>query len=158
ENLPLRSNARTREPVNGGYVEHRASPRLDCQYLVTAWNPGSVTPPTVEPTTHEHQLLYAVIAVLMRHRPLVPAEGYGSGILIPSGGTLGALPAPLRGAELPLEVALPDGLQNLGDFWNTMDIGWKPVVQLTVTIPVILLEPDIESRMVTTVSADYRAG
>lgn len=156
ENLKLRSNARTRIPENGWVIERRKPPRLDCLYLVTAWSPVSATLPTVEPTSDEHVILYNVLEVLMRHRPLTPRQVYLPGVTIPSGRSLASVPEPIRDDDLPLEVALPDGMHNLGDFWNTMKIHWKPALQLTVTVPVILLRPDIEGPMVTTVIGDYQ--
>jgi hypothetical protein len=150
ENVKLRSNARIREPQNGGYVERAVSPRLDCRYLVTAWSPASFSPPMVEPTRHEHELLGRLAAVLFRHQPLVVSEVYAPG---PVPGTI---PGALQEQPLPLEVALPDGLRGPGDFWTTMKVGWKPALDLTVTIPVVLDEPDWESPAVTTLSLDAR--
>lgn len=155
ENMQLRSNARTREMQQGWYVERPAPPRLDCHYLVTAWSPVTFSPPSVEPATDEHALLYDVLEVLMRHRPLSAKEVYKIGVTVPSGGTLASVPVPLRD-DLPLDVVQVDGVRNLGDFWNTMKLAWKPALHLTVTIPVVLLEPDIESPAVTTMIGDYR--
>jgi Carboxypeptidase regulatory-like domain len=80
---------------------------------------------------------------------------YKLGVAIPSGHTLASVPQPLRD-ELPLEVAQTDGLRNLGDFWTTMKLAWKPALQLTVTVPVVLLQPDIEAPAVTTIIAEDR--
>jgi hypothetical protein len=155
ENTRLRSNARTRDMRQGWYVERPAPPRLDCHFLVTAWSPVTFSPPTVEPAMDEHALLYDVLEVLMRHRPLSARQVYRLGVAIPSGQTLASVPEPLR-ADLPLDVVQVDAIRNLGDFWNTMKLAWKPALQLTVTIPVVLLEPDIESPAVTTMRGDYR--
>lgn len=154
ENMKLRSNARTREPQDGWYLERSAPPRLDCHYVVTAWSPVMVTP-AVEPAIDEHALLYDVLEVLMRHRPLSAPEVYKPGVFIPSGQTLASVPLPLRD-DLPLDVVQVDGIRNLGDFWNTMKLPWKPALHLTVTIPVVLLQPAFESPAVTTLTADYR--
>jgi hypothetical protein len=154
ENMQLRSNARTREMQQGWYVERPAPPRLDCHYVVTAWSPVTFTP-AVEPAIDEHAVLYDVLEVLMRHRPLSAKGVYKLGVTIPSGQTLASVPEPLRG-DLPLDVVQVDGIRNLGDFWNTMKLPWKPALHLTVTIPVVLLEPDIESPAVTTMTGDYR--
>jgi Pvc16 N-terminal domain len=154
ENMQLRSNARTREMQQGWYVERPAPPRLDCHYVVTAWSPVTFTP-AVEPAIDEHAVLYDVLEVLMRHRPLSAKEVYKLGVTIPSGQTLASVPEPLR-SDLPLDVVQVDGIRNLGDFWNTMKLPWKPALHLTVTIPVVLLEPDIESPAVTTLTGDYR--
>jgi len=155
ENMQLRSNARTREMQQGWYVERPAPPRLDCHYLVTAWSPVTFAPPIVEPATDEHLLLYRVLEVLMRHRPLSAKDVYKLGFTIPSTNTLATVPLPLQ-RDLPLDVVQVDGARNLGDFWNTMKLAWKPALHLTVTIPVVLLEPDIESPAVTTMTGHYR--
>jgi hypothetical protein len=150
ENMRLRTNQRVREAQNGGYVERAASPRLDCRYLVTAWSPATFAPPMVEPARDEHELLGQVAAVLFRHRPLVVSEVYAPG---PVPGTI---PAAFRAEPLPLDVAVADGLRGAGDFWTTMKVGWKPALELTVTVPVVLDEPDFESPAVTTLSVDLR--
>jgi Pvc16 N-terminal domain len=155
ENMKLRSNARTREAQDGWYIERPAPPRLDCHYLVTAWSWATFSPPAVEPSPLEHALLYDVLEVLMRHRPLSALEVFKFGEIIPSGNMLQSVPLPLQ-AELPLEVVQVEGPRNLGDFWNTMKLAWKPALHLTVTIPVVLLQPDFESPAVTTMIGDYR--
>jgi hypothetical protein len=155
ENMELRSNARTREMQQGWYVERPAPPRLDCHFLVTAWSPVTFSPPGFEPSTEEHALLYDVLEVLMRHKPLSAREVYKLGVTIPSTNTLATVPLPLQ-SDLPLDVVQVDAVRNLGDFWNTMKLAWKPALHLTVTIPVVLLEPDIESPAVTTITGDYR--
>jgi hypothetical protein len=155
ENMKLRSNARTREPIDGWYAERPAPPRLDCHYVVTAWSPVTFSPPLGEPSIDEHALLYDVLEVLMRHRPLSAPEVYKLGVTIPSGQTLASVPPPLR-TDLPLDVVQVEGLRNLGDFWTTMKLGWRPALHLTVTIPVVLLQPAFESPAVTTLTADYR--
>src|SRR5579863_6383565 len=88
ENLKLRSNERTRaQAANGWYTETPDPPRLNCMYLLTAWSPAAVQA-GVDPTRDEHQLLYAVAEVLLRHRSLVVADVYQAGIPIPSGRNL----------------------------------------------------------------------
>lgn len=155
ENLSLRSNAVEQIYRDGWYSEKKAPDRLDCHYLITAWSP--IAPASsLEETPDEHALLYKVLEVLMQHRPLIPEEVYQAGILIPSGRALASvLPVALQTESLPMEVALPDGIGNIGEFWNTMDGVWKPALQLTVTLP-ILLPDDKEFPMVTTVIGDYR--
>jgi hypothetical protein len=150
ENVKLRTNQRVREAQNGGYVERAASPRLDCRYLVTAWSPAAFAPPMVEPTRNEHEILGQVAAVLFRHRSLVVADVYAPAP-IP-----GTIPAAYRAQPLPLDVAVPDSLRGTGDFWTTMKVGWKPALELTVTVPVVLDEPDFESPAVTTLAFDLR--
>src|SRR5262249_16437437 len=122
ENVKLRSNERTVAFKEGWISQDRAPERLDCHYLITAWSPMVFSPPAAEPTRDEHRLLYSVARVLLRNRPLVPAEVYKLGIAIPSGRTLASVPAEIRDDCLPLEAALPDQTRDLGDFWGTMKI------------------------------------
>lgn len=157
ENLKLRSNERTRVPENGWYREIREAARIDCHYLVTAWSPATFTPP-VEPTRDEHVLLYSVLDLLMRNRPLVPALVYRPGMTIPSSRTLNSVPAALRDDLLPLDAALPEGLRDQGDFWGTMKVIWRPSIELVVTVPILLEQDEIETPMVTTLIGDYLQG
>ncbi len=147
ENLKLRSNERRRElQKNGWYSERDDRPKLNCMYLVTAWSHMANMSPTIEATSDEHSLLYAVAEVLFRHRSIVVADVYNQGITIPSGNSL---------AKLPAE-GLPDTMRDLGDFWSTMQGVWRPALQLTVALPLFPLAQPFESPMVTTASADYR--
>lgn len=136
ENPRLRSSERIRSEENGMYRETPVPPRLDCSYLVTAWSPVRVTP-GIDPALDEHGLLYAALAVLMRFRPLAPAEVYETPGAVPSLRTAADVPAALRAQPLPLEVALPEAEREPVDFWTTMKLPWKPGLRLTATVPVI---------------------
>src|SRR5260370_28386886 len=82
ENLKLRSNERRREQQqNGWYSERGDRPKLNCMYLVTAWSPAAMG---MEPIPEEHNLLYAVVEGLLRHRSICVADVYGSGITVSS--------------------------------------------------------------------------
>jgi hypothetical protein len=153
ENLKLFTNERVREPRDGYVIETKAPPRLDCHYLVTAWSPVTFAPPMVEPTRDEHARLYEVLALLMQNRPLYPADVYAAGPV--NGHTLDSVPPELQ-PELPIDVSLPDAMKNLGDFWTTMKVAWRPAVQLTVTVPIVPGDPGREFPEVTTVTTDYR--
>ena len=158
ENLKFRSNERRREvQQNGWYSETPDPPVLDCMYLITAWSPAVPLPPGVEPTRDEHLLLYDVAQALFRHRSIVVADVYATGIMIPSGRKLVPdVPVLFRDQEFPITVGLPDTMRDLGDFWSTMQAVWRPALQLTVTVPVFLLTPPVESPMVTTTITDHR--
>jgi hypothetical protein len=153
EDLKYRSNERTRSYQEGWIEENRTLERLDCHYLVTAWSPMVYSPPVSEPTLDEHNLLYAVIAVLMRHRALIPAEVYRAGLLIPSGRTLTSVPEEIRDDSLPLDAALADQIRDLGDYWGTMRVVWRPTVGVTIAIPVVPGKAPIVVPPVTTISA-----
>jgi hypothetical protein len=152
EDVRLRSNERVRTSRAGWFTETLASPRLDCAYLVTAWSPitggGILTAATVE-----HELLYAVLAVLMQFRPLVAAEVYARPN--PFGHTLAGVPDALKAQPLPAQVALPDAVREPAEFWTTMNVDSRPALHLVVTIPVVVEEPDVESPMVTTLTGRY---
>lgn len=156
ENLKQRSNERVREPQDGWYSIRRVPPKIDCMYLLTAWSPVKVTP-AIEPSLDEHLILYNVLQVLMRNQSLLPSQVYRLGVTIPSGRDLMSVPALLRQEELPMRAVLPDAaMRETGLFWSSVKGLWRPAVQLTVTLPVFMLDPPDESPMVTTVSADYR--
>lgn len=154
EDLKYRSNERTRRFREGWVHENGTAERLDCHYLITAWSPMVYSPPVSEPTLDEHNLLYTVITVLMRHRGLIPAEVYRPGLVIPSGRTLASVPADIRDDTLPLDAALADQIRDLGDYWGTMRVVWRPTVGLTITIPVIPGAPPVDVPPVTTMSAE----
>src|SRR5260370_21181115 len=154
ETLKLGSNERRRElQQNGWYSETYDRPKLNCMYLLTAWSPAAMG---MEPIPEEHSLLYAVAEVLLRHRSIVVADVYGSGIKILSKRKLDPdVPSSFRDQEFPIEVGLPDTMRDLGDFWSTMQGVWRPALQLTVALPLFPLTQPFASPMVTTASADY---
>ncbi len=155
EDLKYRSNERTSTFQEGWITQNRTTERLDCHYLITAWSPMVYSPPVSEPTLDEHNLLYTVITVLMRHRALIPTEVYRPGLPIPSGRSLSSVPAEIRGDSLPLDAALADQIRDLGDYWGTMRVVWRPTIGLTVTIPVIPGPPPIVTPPVTTLTAEW---
>jgi hypothetical protein len=155
ENLDLRSNERRAVTSKGVTAIDMPSPRLDCTYLVTAWSPVAVTP-ALDPSREEHQLLYRALGEFMRARPLVAQELYA--VTAPSGMTLAALEAtarPLTEQPLPLAVALPGAVKEPTEFWTTMKVDHRPAIRLTVTIPVVLDEPEALYPVVTTVTGLY---
>lgn len=155
ENVRLRSNERQVTQVAGQATVNMPSPRLDCTYLVTAWSP--VAPgPLFDPAREEHQLLYRALAVFMQFRPLVAAEVYSTAV--PSGmdlATFSAAAPPLVEQPLPLQAAFPDVVHEPAEFWTTMKVDSRPAIRLTVTIPVVLAEPDAVYPSVTTMLANY---
>jgi hypothetical protein len=155
ENLRLRSNEWQTTQVEGQSIVNAPSPRLDCTYLVTAWSP--VAPgPLFDPAREEHQRLYDALAVFMKFRPLAAAEVYSTAV--PSGmdlATFTAAAPALVAQPLPLDAALPDAVHEAPEFWTTMKVDSRPAVRLTVTIPVVLDEPDAVYPNVTTMSGRY---
>jgi hypothetical protein len=152
ENVRLRSNEITSTRHNGAVTENFPSPRLDCTYLVTAWSPVAFTP-LLDPTREEHALLYKVLAVLMHFRPIEASEVYSKPN--PLGHTLAGVPPPLSAQPLPVAVAVPDAVKEPTEFWTTMKVDSRPAIRLTITVPVVLDEPDVEYAAVTTLTSRY---
>jgi hypothetical protein len=154
EDLKYRASDRSRTIKNGWVNESRPPERIDCHYLITAWSsikpgPGS----GLEPTLEEHSLLYSVLAILMENRPLIPAVVYS--VPVPSGNDLSTVPIEIRNDTLPLEAALSDQIRDLGDFWGSMKVAWRPTVGLTLTVPVLPGIPDTLTPPVTTLTANW---
>lgn len=133
ENLELRNSAWSVErQSNGKAIRKRPPARVDCSYLITAW------PQNEEDVQTEHQLLGAVMKVLLRYRKL-PETFVGDN---------------LEGQELPLRLISlrPSNLQSFGEFWQAMGgkEGTRPKVVLhcTVTISVPVDEIGEEARLV----------
>jgi hypothetical protein len=156
ENLPLRSNELRSITKNGLTTIDMPSPRLDCTYLITAWSPVAVTP-LLEPAREEHALLYRTLAVLMRARPLVAQEVYA--VAVPSGMTFTAFETgarPLVDQPLPVSVAHPGVVNEPAEFWTTMKVDQRPAIHLTVTIPVVIEEPEALFPIVSTITGIYK--
>ncbi len=151
ENRHMRSNERTRDISDGVATSERAPDRVDCHYLLSTWSPAQPAP-GVEPVLDEHALLYETAAALLHAAPLNPSRVYAT-----NPAALAAWPARFRGSDLPTGVVPADGFSKLSEFWTTMgaDMRWKPVVYLTVTLPVVTLREQ-EGPIVTTRFADYR--
>ncbi len=150
ENRRLRSNERA--VVSGvDFLETQPAPgRVDCHYLLSAWSPAQSTPMT-EPTIDEHNLLYAVLAVLMNAAPFNPSRIYP-----PGSADLLAVPELIRSSDLPTQVAPLEGFPKLFEFWATMGTNHrhKPAIHLAVTLPVVL-RTEVAGPMVTTRVTSY---
>ncbi len=153
ENRLLRSNERFPNHDAGfGTVEH-APPRIDCHYLISAWDIVTATQ-TVEPTmTHEHRVLSDVVTALMQASPLNPSR------ILPPGTRLQAIPEAMRNVDLPTTVLPGEGFPKLAEFWSSMGVGsrWRPAVYVVVTLPVVL-ERTVVGPLVTTANVLVRGG
>jgi hypothetical protein len=152
ENMRLRSNEITTKPLAGGIAQSFPSPRVDCTYLITAWSPVAITP-LLDPTREEHAILYRVLAVLMQFRPLDMADVYAK--KNPLGHALAGVPAALKAQPLPASVAFPEAVKEPSEFWTTMKVDSRPAIRLTITVPVVLDEPDATYPDVTTMTSRY---
>lgn len=130
ENLHLRSNERYANGSGPLIQETRAPARLDCRYLISAWSPAKAHPMT-DPSSEEGVLLYQVMQVLLDNAPL-----YANAIYAPAALPAG-FPPELNNPPLPIVIAPGEPFPKLPDFWMRMDTFWRPVMDLTVTIPVV---------------------
>lgn len=120
ENRDLRDVGRYLERRAGGQYSLDAAPcRVKASYCITAWSPGAAES-GVDPHLDEHNLLAAVLRVLLRH-PEFPRAA-----LI---GTLVAQKMPL-----PTQIAQPDSARNSGDFWNAIGGQLRPSLEYGVSV------------------------
>lgn len=150
ENRKLRSNERLRTLDAGTLFTEQAPERMDCVYLISAWSPAQPGP-GVEPTIDEHALLYEAVAVLTIEGNLNPTRVYA-----PGAADLLLWPLRFRDVTLPTRVLHGEGAPKLSDFWSSMgaDARWRPVVALTVTLPIALVR-EVAGPMVTTLMTRY---
>ncbi|MDB4881901.1 MAG: putative rane protein [Gemmatimonadetes bacterium] len=151
ENRKLRTNERLRTLDAGVVFTEQAPDRMDCLYLISAWSPAQPGP-GVEPTIDEHALLYETAAVLTLEGDLNPTRVYA-----PGAPDLALWPARFRDVSLPAQVLHEQATLKLSDFWSSMgaDARWRPVVALTVTLPIALVR-ELSGPMVTTMLTRYR--
>jgi hypothetical protein len=140
ENRDLRSNERLIERNPDGTVTKRkVPPRIDCSFLVTAWNKASVSGDE-DRELQEHRLLSQVLYVLLRN-PTIPS-GYLRGVLVGQ--------EPL----LPVVSAQKSDIMDGVDFWNALSTPVKPVVNCRVTIS-LDLKQWVTAPMVIAKVTDY---
>ncbi|MGD0715048.1 MAG: DUF4255 domain-containing protein [Gaiellaceae bacterium] len=150
ENAVLRSNEWLSEEIGGTVFREPAPMRVDCHYLVTAWDSAKISE-TLEPGIEEHKLLYAVLGTLAAAAPLNASRIYPR--LSPD---LAAVPAPIRDFDLPTRVVPPEGYPKLAEFWTSMGqtVRWRPAVHLVVTLPMLLTD-EVVGPPVTTELTGY---
>lgn len=140
ENRDLRTNERRMERnPQGKMIQRQPPPRLDCAFLVTAWN--KVTSSSEDKEFQEHRLLTQVLYVLLRH-PVIPAS-YLQGLL------QGQEPA------LPMVTAQRGHLNDPVEFWNALNTPVRPSISCIVTIA-LDLEKWTEAAMVISSVAEYQ--
>lgn len=124
---------------------------LRCDYLLSAWNSAKDSS-AVPATTAEHGVLGRVVRTLVERAPLTPAS-----VLVPA--ELAGLPSAWREAAFDTDVLPPEGFTRIPEFWGTMGRAapWRPVVWLTVTVPVAA-EPTLVDGTVTTIIASTGRG
>ncbi|CUR61795.1 hypothetical protein NOCA150095 [metagenome] len=138
-------------------IEHHPTRRvlspylLRCDYLLSAWNSAKDSA-AVQATTAEHGLLGRVVRTLVERAPLTPAA-----VLVPA--ELAGLPSAWREDTFDTDVLPPEGFTKVPEFWGTMGRAapWRPVVWLTVTVPVAP-EPTLVDGTVTTIITSTGTG
>lgn len=141
ENRALRSNELyTSETIGGKVIKKKADPRIDCAYLITAWDKQNPVNDNFT-NVNEHGLLADVLQVLLRHAT-VPTK-YLNGLLT------GQEP------DIPLTVSFNDGLPNPVEFWNAMETPLKPSINCVLTISLDLLRTPVPLTKVTTTQIGY---
>jgi hypothetical protein len=97
---------------------------FDCHYLISAWSAVQESD-IASGVADEHAALGGALRVLLRNPDVVPAA-----IGVPGGGVV------FQNAHICLNVAQPDAPRVVHDFWNTMQLPWRPAISLIATAPV----------------------
>lgn len=135
ENRELRSNERRRVQHADGTVTVVDFPvRVECTYLITAWNKGAEIP-GVEKEKQEHRLLSQVLMVLFRN-PVLPRP-YLTGLIANP-----ELDLPMISAQAGDDGASPD-------FWSGLETYVRPSIHCRVTLE-MPLALDVTAVQVTT--------
>lgn len=127
EQRALRDPGPTLERRPGGEYVHTPAPfRLRACYCITAWSPGDPAS-GADPHLDEHQLLAALLALLLRH-----AE-------FPRTALVGALLA--QTLPLPTQVGQREPGSNPGDFWHALGGRLRPALDYSVTLALAYQAP-----------------
>lgn len=103
---------------------------LDCHYLISAWSAVQQSD-IASGVADEHAALGGALRVLLRNPDVNP------GALGVAGG--GAV---FQAAHIYFNLPAPDAPRIVHDFWNTMQIPWRPAIALVATAP---LDPLFDS-------------
>lgn len=137
ENRELRSNERRRVHNPDGSMTLVDFPvRVECTYLITAWNKGAEIP-GVEKEKQEHRLLSQVLMVLFRN-PTLPRT-YLTGLIASP-----ELDVPMISAQAGDDGASPD-------FWSGLETYVRPSIHCRVTLE-LPLGLDVTGMPVTTIN------
>jgi hypothetical protein len=133
ENRALRDPVPILEFENGAYKRRLPPMRVDCDYIVTAWNTTLSLDARV---AAEHQLLAAALTRLSRF-PVIPT-GFLAGDMVNQ-------PFPVQ-----LWVAQEEEGKSLGEFWSSLGIAPVASFHLMATITLEPADPVIDGLPVTT--------
>jgi hypothetical protein len=137
DNRELRSNERRPEPNPDGTVSIRPFPaRLECSYVISAWNKASDLPGFTR-EEQEHRLLSQVLYVLWRN-PTMPTRH---------------LTGLLANADIliPIQAAQSDDMSAKPDFWTSLDTPVRPAITCNITVALDLDLDELSTRMSTLV-------
>jgi len=141
ENRVLRSNERrVQRNTDGTVTRTKDPPRIDCAYMITAWNKVSSTG-NEDREWDEHRLLGQVLQVILKN-PTIPMEYL-------AGGLAGQEP------PLPMVAVQKDNLTDPVDFWGALNTSVRPAVQCIVTLSMDLKQ-SVTGPMVISKITDYR--
>jgi Pvc16 N-terminal domain/Carboxypeptidase regulatory-like domain len=145
ENRDLRRSQWSRTERSDQTAIDSAPPaQFDCHYLISAWSPAQANEATT-PQFDEHQVLSEALRVILNN-PDVNAGVLG----ITGGGPI------FQAAHIQLAVAPPEAPRVLNDFWSTMQLPWRPAIQLIATAPLDLQQSMAPGPLVTTIVQGYR--
>ncbi len=140
DNRELRSNARRTKYNGDGTVTEELFPaRIECSYIISAWN-KSTDMPGQDKELQEHRLLSQVLYVLWRNPTMPP--NYLVGLL--------------ANAEiaLPLIAAENEDMSAKPDFWSALEVYVKPAITCRITIAMDL-KLDVTGPMVTSMETSF---
>jgi hypothetical protein len=154
ENTELRSNEpRILRNPDGTTSFQQAPHRIECSYLVTAWNFAN-NPGGPEPEQLEHRVLSQIFFVLLRN-PTMPRK-YLTGSLA----TQAAIGegATAQEIDLPIVSARSDDLGGAdSDFWTSMGAFLRPSINCKLTLAMDLSQA-VSASMATTVQSNLVIG
>jgi hypothetical protein len=103
---------------DGSVSQKKSPPRIDCAYIITAWNKTTASDDE-DNELQEHRLLSQVLRVLLQN-PSIPFE-YLHGVL--------------KGQEpdLPVVAAQQNGLPDAMEFWNALNSPARPSINCVIT-------------------------
>jgi len=142
ENLMLRDPVPVTRKQGDIFVRQRPPLRVDCTYVVTAWQ----NPPSDSNVRASHHLLGQALLWLSRFPVIPEAQLQGTALQA-------AVVRPgsdSRNFQMPTMVAQMDGSKNsVGEFWSALGIPPRPYFNLVVTVPMDLPLPS-DGPLVTT--------
>ncbi|MBN2088316.1 DUF4255 domain-containing protein [candidate division KSB1 bacterium] len=143
ENRKLRDPSPIYELVDGDFVKKSPPIRVDCSYMLTAWN-GK----TGEHSTADEHLLLSQALTWFSSFPEIPAKYFPADWKDKSKASYQMFP-------VYLSVAQFDGIKDPGEFWAALGSPPRPYINVTATIAMTLKGPDemgppVEKRIIIT--------